>query len=124
MHHNKEFLGVDVGSARVGVARGSSEAKIAQPLKTVTADQAVAELRSLANQNLAAGIVVGLPRNLNGEDTDQTKTVRAWVSTIKPQINLPIYWQDEALTSQAAENHKPNSVGSDAEAAAISCKTF
>ncbi|HEX4775032.1 MAG TPA: Holliday junction resolvase RuvX, partial [Candidatus Saccharimonadales bacterium] len=87
MRHNapEEFLGVDVGSARVGVARGSSSARLAEPLKTVDAKMAVPELKTLAAGHQAAGIVVGLPRNLDGQDTAQTQFVRDWVGEAKVQ---------------------------------------
>lgn len=122
---NQEFIGVDVGAARVGIARGASLAKIAQPLKSVAANDALAEIESLSIQNQVAGIVVGLPRGLDGNETPQTKAVRGWVQTAKSQIKLPFYWQDEALTSQKAESLKLKaSPGSDAEAAAIILQDF
>jgi putative Holliday junction resolvase len=99
----EEYLGVDVGAARIGIARGNSAARLAEPLKTVAATDAAPELLALAMSNSASAIVVGLPRGLEGSDTAQTKTVRQWADQLKVQINLPLYWQDEALTSQAAD---------------------
>ncbi|HEU5004480.1 MAG TPA: Holliday junction resolvase RuvX [Candidatus Saccharimonadales bacterium] len=97
-----EYIGVDVGKARTGLARGSRLARLAETLKTVPTEQAIAEIEKLANKNLA-GVVVGLPRNLKGEDTEQTKWVRDWVDSAKQKINATFYWQDEALTSKLAE---------------------
>lgn len=97
-----EYIGVDVGKARTGLARGSKLARLAEPLKTVPTEQAIAEIEKLANKNLA-GVVVGLPRNLKGQDTEQTKWVRDWVDSAKQKINATFYWQDEALTSKLAE---------------------
>jgi putative Holliday junction resolvase len=71
-------LGVDVGSAKIGVARGSAMARIAQPLKTLSANSAIDELAALASQSGAEGIVVGLPRSLDGNETAQTSYVRNW----------------------------------------------
>lgn len=117
---------MDVGSARVGIARGNTAARLAEPLKTVPAGQAVAELLDLSLKNQAAGIVVGLPRGLDGAETGQTKSVRQWVQIASTQIDLPFYWQDEALTSRQAEALKPKakSPGADAEAAAIILQDF
>jgi putative Holliday junction resolvase len=125
VHHKEEFLGVDVGATRVGIARGSSLAKIAEPLKTIAAAQAIYELLTDVSQNSAVGIVVGLQRSLDGNETEQTKIARSWVENAKKQIDLPFYWQDEALTSQTAETHKSASPhGNDAEAAAIILQDF
>jgi putative holliday junction resolvase len=117
VRHNpdEEFLGVDFGHKRVGIARGSAAARLAEPLKTVAADTAIAEINSLAAANSAAAIIVGLPRNLRG--TPQTQSVRQWVEKAKPQIGLPFYWQDEALTSVSSD-------GDDARAAAMILQDF
>lgn len=93
---------MDAGSAWVGVARGSSLARLAEPLKTLPAAAALDELRALAQTYAAAGVVIGLPRGLDGSDTAQTKAVRQWARQAKNLIKLPFYWQDEALTSRAA----------------------
>lgn len=120
--HPEEFLGVDVGSKRVGVARGSSVARIAQPLKTLPAEQAIEELSHLAA--LADGVVVGLPRGLDGQETAQTDQVRQWVGQAKQAIAKPFYWQDEALTSVAAKNKGDLTGEVDAHAASVILQDF
>jgi len=122
----QEYLGVDVGGTRVGFARGNSTARIAQPLKVADATEAIKELGNLAQLHSSDGIVVGLPRGLNGDETAQTKIVRQWVNNAQTQINLPFFWQDEALTSQEAESLKlkAKSPGIDAQAAAIILQDF
>lgn len=119
----KEYLGVDVGSARVGVARGSSAARIAEPLTTLAAIDSIDKLKEIAEEYHADGIVVGLPRNLSGKETEQTKLVREWVGSAQAEIAVPFYWQDEALTSKLAEiRDKKNDV--DSGAAAIILQDF
>ena len=97
-----EILALDVGEARVGIARASAAARLAEPLKTVKTKDTVDYLQDLIKQGDIQAIVIGLPRNLSGEETNQTRWVRAWVEQAKPKINKPIYWQDEALTSRGA----------------------
>jgi putative Holliday junction resolvase len=101
-HKTEEFLGVDVGGSRVGIARGSSVARIAEPLKTVPAGEAIEQIAGHISRNQTDGLVIGLPRNLSGEETEQTKAIRQWVEQAKADIKLPFYWQDEALTSREA----------------------
>jgi putative holliday junction resolvase len=124
--HNEpeEFLGVDVGDMRVGIARGSSLARIAEPVKTTDAKEAISELIVLIDQFKANGVVVGLPRNLTGAETAQTKKVRQWAERAKDQIKLPFYWQDEALTSVEVEKIGAQKVGSDALAASVILQDF
>ena len=98
----EEFLGIDVGGARIGIARGNSAARLAQPLETIEAGRAGIRLKEIIKENSADGIVVGLPRGLDGNETPQTSAVRDWVKSIQAEISLPFYWQDEALTSRLA----------------------
>lgn len=121
----REFIGLDVGKARTGIARGSNLAKLAEPLKSVPTEQVLAELAD-SFENLA-GVVVGLPRSLSGEETEQTAWVRSWVDKAKKQIKTTFYWQDEALTSKLAEAEDINKgkiQDIDAVAAAIILQDF
>lgn len=122
----QELLGVDVGAARIGIARGNTLARIAEPLKTVASTDATDQIKQLAKLHASQAVVVGLPRNLDGDETDQTRAVRQWAKQAQPVINLPFFWQDEALTSQVAEGikSKTEDAGSDARAAAIILQDF
>lgn len=113
---------MDVGSRRVGLARGSSAARIAEPLKVVPADKAIDELAELALG--ADGIVIGLPRGLDGQETAQTDLVRQWANQVQAKINKPFYWQDEALTSVAAETGGGLTAEVDAAAASVILQDF
>jgi putative Holliday junction resolvase len=48
-------------------------------------------------------IVIGLPRRLSGEDTDQTARVRKLAALLADQVAIPITLQDERLTSHQAD---------------------
>lgn len=101
--HNS-IISLDVGGQRIGVAAANAVARIARPLTTLTHDEQIMEtLQRLCATEDAAAIVVGLPRNLSGEHTDQTRIVEDFVLDMKQLINLPVYWQDEAVTSRKAE---------------------
>lgn len=100
---SNELLGLDVGSVRTGIARASVMARLSEPLMSVRTDNIFDCLEKLIKDNSVGTLVVGLPRSLNGDDTDQTRWVREWVANAKAQIKLPFFWQDEALTSVGAE---------------------
>lgn len=121
-----EILALDVGVKRVGVARASTLACLPEPLKTVKTDEAIKQLRKIVKEKQIEVIVAGLPRNLSGEDTEQTRWVRSWVAKAKSELGVTFYWQDEALTSQQAisKKQKAKSFDEDAEAAAIILDDF
>lgn len=120
-----QLIGVDVGQVRSGLAIASDAARLAQPLKSVATKELIPTLQELTSKEPVEALVVGLPRNLEGKDTPQTKWVRQWADRAKKQIKRPFYWQDEALTShQAAVRFKKTPVDIDAEAAAIILQDF
>jgi putative Holliday junction resolvase len=116
-----KYLGIDYGSARVGLATANSDAKLASPLKTVTPDKVAAEIAEL----LPDVIVVGLPRSLDGRETPQTLAVRRYTDDVLDGLSGELVFQDEAGTSSVAEDRLKESGRKyarediDAEAAAI-----
>ena len=119
----KRYLGIDYGHARIGLATGDDEIKIAHPLTTL--EKQSDPLRALAEiiqQQAIDTIVLGLPRGLQGQDTIQTGAIRSFAAVLKG-LNRPIIMHDEAATSILAKerlNHKPHDKAAvDMEAAAI-----
>lgn len=103
MAHN--LLGVDYGSKRVGVALAAAGGQ-PQRLTTLAGDSSLLEeLGRLLSAHGIDTVVVGLPRNLDGEDTAQTAMVRVFGAQLRaahPEVVLT--WQDEALTSEIARD--------------------
>ena len=98
------ILALDVGHVRVGVAKAHSDFRIAQPLTTLPHDDGFwAALEALIAETETGLLVVGLPRNLSGNDTQQTVKVREFAAELEKRTHLPVELQDEALTSQKAE---------------------
>lgn len=123
-----EILALDIGRSRTGFARASTQARLAEPLKTVETGTVVEELKKLLAEYQVEAIVIGLPRNSSGEDTQQTRWVRQWAKIAKQKVGVPLYWQDEFLTSELAEarnkHTKDNLNGTDAVAASIILEDF
>lgn len=122
----KEIIGLDLGMRRTGIARASTTAGLPEPLLTVATDKTLETVKRITAGRDIEAIVVGLPRNLSGEDTDQTKWVRQWVKTAKDDLPASFFWQDEALTSVVAKTRAASnkSTDIDAEAAAIILQDF
>ena len=120
----KEIIGLDLGTKHTGVARASSIAKIAEPLASLETNKVIDQLQQLIEQKPTQAIVLGLPRNLIGDDTNQTKWVRQWATEAKKEIELPFYWQDEALTSRQAPISSYKTGDEHSKAAAIILQDF
>ncbi len=104
--HN--VIALDVGDRRIGVAVASLEAKLPRPLVTIdrqTSEDITEDIAKLANQETADTIVVGLPRNLRGDETAQTRLVRDFARQLADKLPAAkIRLIDEAATSVKATN--------------------
>ena len=105
-------LGVDFGQRRIGLAISDETALVARPWQTLAAGaRPEASAATVAQVVTNAGdlgpigaIVVGLPRRLNGADTDQTEPARVFARTLGSLTGLAVHLQDERLSSHEAES--------------------
>jgi len=95
------ILGVDFGNKRTGLAISDETATVAQPIGYVTGR--VQEVLRVATERGAGKIVVGLPRRLDGTDSEQTERSRRFIAALQAATTLPVESWDERLTSAQAE---------------------
>jgi len=122
---SQSLVCLDVGEKRIGVAVADTAIKIAVAFDTILVDgheiEAIAEI---IVREKAKTVVVGYPRNQQGEVTAQTNYVEQFATRLEG-IAERIVFQDESLTSVIAEQRlvamkKPYNKGDiDAQAAAI-----
>ena len=97
-------MALDVGEKRIGVAIASTIAKIAHPDRTLSNDESVwLHLQAIIDENAISKIIIGLPRNMSGEETQQSNVIRDFADDLRKHIALPVQFQDESVTSIAAE---------------------
>ena len=99
------ILGIDYGDSRVGLSISDKTKSIAFPLKTIknkNIDLLLDFFKKLNSERKIESIVIGLPLGMNGKDTQQTKNVRIFSKSISI-LGLPIFFQDERLTSISAK---------------------
>ena len=100
------YLGLDVGSKRIGVAVSDELGLMAQPVLTLTRKRSAREdLRALARlcrRFGCVGIVVGDPKHLSGEASAQGEKVRVFAGELADLAGLPVHFVDERLTSRSA----------------------
>ncbi len=102
---NNTVLALDFGDVRVGVALTSIGARLPSPLVTLPNSPALLDdIGDLIKTHGVVAIVIGHPKNREGEATDQTRKVEAFAARIKEKLAIPVYLVDEAETSIQAEN--------------------
>lgn len=101
------ILGVDYGERRVGLALSDPLAMIASPLPTLVRRKGkrppVATLARLVEEHDVVQVVLGLPLDLSGEETDWTREVREFGDRLADRTGVPVAYQDERMTSVRAE---------------------
>jgi putative Holliday junction resolvase len=96
-------LGIDVGKARVGVARSDPDGLLATPVETVArGDGTIERIIVLATEHDASELVVGLPLNLRGEDTASTTDARQFAVALAAASGVPVRMVDERLSTVSA----------------------
>lgn len=105
MPTNRSVLALDVGSKRVGLAVASMEARLPRPLTTLLrGENFFKELKEVIRQEAVTDLIVGLPRGLDGQSTEQTAEIERFSAQLQAEIDLPVHFQDEAVTSKQAED--------------------
>ena len=96
-------LGIDVGRARVGVARSDPDGVLAVPVETVQRKkEPVRRIVALAAEYEAFEVLVGLPLNLRGDDTPSTTDARAFAQALADALPMPVRLVDERLSTVSA----------------------
>jgi putative Holliday junction resolvase len=101
------WLGIDFGKRRIGIALGDPDERIASPAGTLDAtgsvpDDARRVLRWAAEHD-AAGIVIGLPLNMDGSVGPQAKLSQDFAECLRRLGDLPVKMWDERLSSFQAD---------------------
>jgi putative Holliday junction resolvase len=101
-------LAVDIGRKRTGLAISDPTRTLATPFGVITAQPPLADVLRTAGRLAAeadglAAIVVGRPLRLDGRPTELTGEVDAFVARLRGLTTVPVYVQDERLTSVDAE---------------------
>jgi putative holliday junction resolvase len=99
-------LGLDVGSKRIGVAGCDGLGLLATGITTIWRSsflEDIAQLAKIIEEREVEILVIGLPYTMDGKIGSQAKQVQKFARRVATQIELPIEYVDERLTSYAAE---------------------
>ncbi len=100
------LVGLDLGTKTIGVAVSDRLLGSATPLETIKRSkftQDVAALMAIMKEREIGGIVLGLPRNMDGSEGPRAQSTRAFARNLTRLTELPITFWDERLSTVAAE---------------------
>jgi len=103
---DKGLAGLDLGEKTIGVAVSDRMLSVATPLLTVRRKKFgldAAALLDVARARDLGGLVLGLPRNMDGSEGARCQSTRAFARNLSALTDLPITFWDERLSTVAAE---------------------
>lgn len=99
-------MGLDMGHRNIGIALSDAEERLAYGHGTLRRAKLAGDLAAIAHlvvQEGVDGIVVGLPRSLDGSLGQQAERVRRFAEALAARVAVPVAYWDERLTTVAAE---------------------
>lgn len=116
------LLGLDLGTKTIGLALSDVERRIATPLETIRRVKFgldATALLKVAGQHAIAGLVIGLPINMDGTEGPRAQSTRAFVRNLLPLTSLPIVFWDERMSTMAVTRTLLDADASRAKRAAV-----
>jgi len=100
------FLGLDMGSKTIGLALSDVNLSIASPMETIRRTKFTADLerlRGIVTEHGVEALVIGLPLGMDGTEGPRCQSVRQFAENILEQMDIPIAFWDERLSTSAVE---------------------
>ena len=98
-------LGIDVGTARIGVAVSDPDGRVAVPIATVAAGspEDLEAIAAIAEEHAVNEVVVGLPLRMDGGRGSAAEAAEAFGARLAERLGLPIRFEDERLSTVEAD---------------------
>jgi len=100
------LMGLDLGDKTIGLAVSDTFRSSASPLETIRRKKFTPDataMLAVATERNIAGLVLGLPRNMDGTEGARCQSTRAFARSLTRMTDLPITYWDERLSTVAAE---------------------
>lgn len=97
----------DFGTKKIGIALSTPDHSMCMPHGTVfeaNAARQIDKCAEIAIMKNACAIIVGLPLNLDSTQNTQSELTQKFAGKLAAKSKLPVYLQDERMTSKAADN--------------------
>lgn len=104
----KNYLAIDYGTSKIGLAISSSETNVCLPYKILSEAEFWNSILSIINLENIDEIVLGMPKNMQNQNTKQTEITVEFFKKLQSEINKPIHLEDERITSKFSNNLKKN----------------
>lgn len=102
------YLGLDLGSRRLGISMSDKTGLIASSYKVITHneeyDKLIVDIVNIVKENNVDGIVLGLPKNMNNSLGEKAELSMDFKTKLEGVLDIPVYLEDERLSTVEAHN--------------------
>ncbi|HAG27556.1 TPA: Holliday junction resolvase RuvX [Patescibacteria group bacterium] len=117
-------LAIDYGTKRIGLAISDEMGQLARELAILSPDEFWEKIPDIVNQESVEKLIVGLPLNMAGIDTDKTAEARLFAEQLEQKLQIPLELVDERLSSTMAEQIAGSSKNIDSLSAQIFLQNY
>ena len=97
------YLSIDLGVKRIGLAICDAGEAIVSPLAVIESHKGlIGKIKAAVKDYGVGAVVLGLPLNMDGSEGTASKSVRQFAEQMKKTIEIPVYFQDERLSTFGA----------------------
>jgi putative holliday junction resolvase len=120
-----KLLGIDYGSKRVGIAVSDDRGAMAFPVTTLlNTDDLMKEIISILKEEDVKEIVIGESKDFKGVPNAIMEEINPFKALLEKETGLPVHFEPEFMTSEAAVRFQGRSEHTDASAAALILQSF
>ena len=101
-----KLLGIDHGTTRIGLALSDDLGLLAHEFEVIANwnnEDLLEYLRQLINREFVDKIVIGLPLNMNGDETEKAQDVREFAAMLENYLDKEVIFEDERWTTKMVD---------------------
>lgn len=101
------LLAIDYGKKKVGIAISTPDHAVSLPLKIIKEESEKKKINAIIEiikERKVCALIMGLPLNMDGTKSEQSLAVEEFANKLIGRIDLPMFFQDERLSSKAADS--------------------
>lgn len=106
LKNRQRLMGIDPGTKTLGLAISDFLYMVASPLMTIKRtkfSKDIVQLKAIITEHNVGGLVIGLPKNMDGSEGPRCQSVRQFASNLMQEIDLPFLFWDERLSTAGVE---------------------
>ncbi|OGZ95552.1 MAG: hypothetical protein A2847_01165 [Candidatus Sungbacteria bacterium RIFCSPHIGHO2_01_FULL_50_25] len=121
------YLGIDYGTKRIGIAISDERGIVAFPHSVIAARRntdRIDEIFTIIRHEKIEAIIIGFPVDFAGKERETAARVRVFAERIKKALSVPVFFENELLTTRLASKSASRGKSVDASAAALILQSY